>query len=149
VSCPGLHCPGCTGGQSLGVLAGVVVVAWIADETVLWVAQHIWWIAGTLAVCFALATAATMWLERLSDARCARFAERRGIASRADVDDLTQAGVAYLLRREQDRVALGRPQTVITGGTHLWVTGQPDAEQAEVIRQALPGYARGIVTGEP
>ena len=106
MSCPGLHCPGCSGGQSLGVLAAVVGIAVIADETLQWVAERIWWIAGTLVVCFALAVAASMWLERLSDARCARFAERRGIVSRADVDELTPAGVAWLLRHEQPRPAI-------------------------------------------
>jgi hypothetical protein len=85
VSCPGLHCPGCSEGQSLGILAGAVVVLAAAGQVVQWVAERIWWIGGTLAVCFALAVAAGMWLERLADRRGARFAAAHGILSRTDV----------------------------------------------------------------
>ena len=140
MSCPGLHCPGCTGGQSLGILAGVIAAAWIADETLQWVADRIWWIGGTLAVCFVLATAASMWLERLSDARCAGFAERRGIASRADVDQLTPAGVAWLLRHEQERAAVG-PAVV-----NFNFYGAASPEPARVIRTVIPGTAGDAIT---
>ena len=37
----------------------------LAGETVQWVAEHIVWISATTAVCFILAVAAGMWLERL------------------------------------------------------------------------------------
>jgi hypothetical protein len=63
MSCPGLHCPGCSAGQSLGILAAAVI-GLAAAETVEWVAERIWWIGGTLAACFALAIAASMALER-------------------------------------------------------------------------------------
>jgi hypothetical protein len=135
MSCPGLHCPGCTGKQSLGVLAAAVVVAWIAAETVQWVAERIWWIGGTIAACFALAVAASMWLERLSDARCARFAERRGIASRADVDELTPAGVAWLLAREQQRPAAVPP--VINFNFYAAASSEQDRVARTVIPAAV------------
>jgi hypothetical protein len=139
MSCPGLHCPGCSGGQSLGVLAAAVGLAVLADETVQWVAERIWWIGGTVAACFVLATAASMWLERLSDARCARFAEQRGIASRADVDELNPAGVAWLLRHEQQRPAIG---PVVNFNFY----GVPADERAAVIRTAIPGTAGDAIT---
>jgi hypothetical protein len=85
VSCPGLHCPGCSEGQSLGILAAAVAAAVVADQAVQWVAERIWWIGGTLAVSFALAVAMSMALEALAARRAARFAARHGILSRADV----------------------------------------------------------------
>lgn len=142
--CPGLHCPGCTGKQSLGALIGVVVVVYVADQLCAWVADRIWWIGGTIAACFILATAASMWLERLSDARCARFAERRGIASRADVDELTPAGVAWLLAREQQRPAVG-PAVV---NFNFYAAASP--EPARAVRTVIPGQAGDAITeGNP
>jgi hypothetical protein len=85
MSCPGLHCPGCSAGQSLGILAAAIIGLAVAAETVRWVAERIWWIGGTLAVCFALAVAGASWLERWADRRGARFAAAHGILSRADV----------------------------------------------------------------
>ena len=85
MSCPGLHCPGCSGGQSLGILAAAAGAVVVAYDTVQWVAERIWWIGGTLAACFALAIAAGMWLEAWADRRGARFAAAHGILSRADV----------------------------------------------------------------
>ena len=76
---------GCSGGQSLGILAGVVVGLAVAAELVQWVADRIWWIGGTLAVCFARAVAASMALEAWADRRGARFTALHGIRSRADV----------------------------------------------------------------
>ena len=97
-----------------------------------------------LAVCFALAVAASMWLERLSDARCAGFAERRGIASRADVDQLTPAGVAWLLRHEQQRPAVG-PAVV---NFNFYAAASP--EPARVVRTVIPGQAGDAITeGNP
>jgi hypothetical protein len=135
VSCPGLHCPGCTGGQSLGILAGVVVVAWIADETVLWVAERIWWIAGTLVLCFALATAASMWLEAWADRRGARFAAAHGIMSRADV------ALAEPVRTGNRDVVSGAAVRPTLGfrDLHIHLDGVPDATQVALIRQALKG----------
>ncbi len=83
--CPGFHCPGCSEGQSLGIAAAAVVGLVLADQAVQWVAERIWWIGGTLAVCFALAVAASMWLETQAARRGARFAAAHGILSRADV----------------------------------------------------------------
>ena len=130
MSCPGLHCPGCTGGQSLGILAGVIAVAYVADETVMWVAERIWWIAGTLALCFVLAVAASMWLEAWADRRATRFAARHGILSRADVM-LAQRARAVVVKRVPERPALGFRDL------HIHLDGIPTPEQGAVIRQAL------------
>jgi hypothetical protein len=139
MSCPGLHCPGCSGGQSLGILAGVVAVVIIADETVQWVAERIWWIGGTLALCFALAVAASMWLEGWNARREARFAAAHGILSRADV--ILPAPAATGLPRQQ-RLAVEPPAAV-----HIHFHGLPDAEQAAIIRTALSGPTGEAITG--
>jgi hypothetical protein len=85
MSCPGLHCPGCSGGQSLGVAGGVVLGLVLLAAAVPWVAARIWWIGGTAAACFALAVAAGMWLGRRNDRRAAEWGAARGIVSRADM----------------------------------------------------------------
>ncbi len=130
MSCHGIHCPGCSGGQSLGILAAVVVGLAVAGEVCSWVAERIWWIGGTLAVCFALAVAASMWLERLADARGARFAAAHGILSRADVI-LPEPVRAVVVERVPERPALGFRDL------HIHLDGVPSAEQAAVIGQAL------------
>jgi hypothetical protein len=146
MSCPGLHCPGCSGGQSLGILAAAAVVLYVAAEAVAWVAEHIWWIAGTLAVAFVLAVAGCMALQAWTDRREAKFAARRGLVSRADV--MGQTGGAYEAVAEvmpqRNAPAIAPPQLVIN------VFGTPTAEQAAIIRQALPGRAGGAITeGKP
>ena len=85
MSCPGLHCPGCSGGQSLGIVAAAGVILGVAYETVAVVKEYIIPIAVLAAVCFALAVAASVWLERWSDRRAAAWGAARGIRSRADV----------------------------------------------------------------
>jgi hypothetical protein len=83
--CPGLHCPGCTGGQSLAVLGTAVIGLAVAYETVAVVAAHIWEIGLTTAACLALSVAASVALERWSDRRAAAWGAARGIYSRADM----------------------------------------------------------------
>jgi hypothetical protein len=80
MSCPGLHCPDCSGGQTVGIAAAAAAVAdlVVAAKTVQWVAERIVWISATTAVCFILAAAVGMWLERLADRRGARFAAAHG-----------------------------------------------------------------------
>jgi hypothetical protein len=101
--------------------------------------------SGTLAVCFALAVAAGMALEAWADRRGARFAAAHGILSRADVIVPTPVRVVPKLRHAQTdfgRPALeAAPQTVITGGTHIWLAGLLDEGQAAAIRKALTGQA--------
>jgi hypothetical protein len=138
--CAGLHCPGCSEGQSLGILGSVATGILVADQTVRWVADRIWWIGGTLAVSYAIAVAVTMWLERRADARGVRYAELHGIASRADIDELTPAGVAWLASRDQPR-ALGA--TVINLSFY---GADAEASAVRVIRQALPGQAGEAIT---
>jgi hypothetical protein len=137
--CPGLHCPGCSEGQSPGIVAGAALGLVLLDQTVQWVAERIWWIGGTLAVCFALATAASMWLEARADRRGARFAAAHGILSRADV--VSQIGNPITSLRphiaaigsDSERPALGFRDL------HIHLDGMPPADQAQIIRQALNG----------
>jgi len=134
MSCPGLHCPGCSGGQSLGIAAGVVVGLVVAAETVRWVAERIWWIGSTMAVCFVLAVAASMWLERRADRRGAAWGAARGIYSRADMLMPYPARAAA--------VSAGPEQpTVAAPSTTINIFGVPSPEQPAVIRQALPAQA--------
>ena len=156
MGCPGLHCPGCSGGQSLAILGGVVAALAVAYEALEWVRRDIWWISSTAAVCYALAIAASMWLYRWADHRGARFAAAHGIVSRADVMALNPARVVPEIRhaqtdfapaapaglpRQQERPAVGPPPAV-----HIHFHGLPLAEQAAIIRQALPGQAGESIT---
>jgi hypothetical protein len=50
--------------QSAAVTGAQLIGLAVAAETVNWVAERIWWIGSTLAVCFALVVAAASWLER-------------------------------------------------------------------------------------
>jgi hypothetical protein len=131
MGCLGLHCPGCSEGQSLGIAAATVLGLVLLAETVQWVAERIWWIGGTLVLCFALAVAASMWLERWADRRGARFAAAHGIVSRADVTLAAPAAAVGLPRQQR---SAGEPPAAI----HLHFHGLPAAEQAAIIRQALP-----------
>jgi hypothetical protein len=47
MSCPGLHCPGCSEGQLLAIVGGVVAGLVVAYEAVRRVAERIWWIGFT------------------------------------------------------------------------------------------------------
>ncbi len=79
-------CPPCrSSGSSLAGVAAVIGAVVIADRVCVWVADRIWWIGGMVVVSFALAVAISMWLESLAERCGARFAERHGIRSRADV----------------------------------------------------------------
>jgi hypothetical protein len=79
-------CPPCrSSGSSLAGVAAVIGTVVIADRVCVWVADRIWWIGGLVVVSFALAVAISMWLESLAERCGARFAERHGIRSRADV----------------------------------------------------------------
>jgi hypothetical protein len=131
MGCPGLHCPGCTGKQSAAAVVVVLVLVVVADELVPWVAARIWWIGGTLALCFALAVAASMYLERWADIRGARFAQRHGIRSRADVM-LPESVRAVVVEAVPERPAIAPAPHVVVN-----VFGQLGTEQAEVIRRAL------------
>jgi hypothetical protein len=75
----------CSSGSSLAGVAAVIGAVVIADRVCVWVADRIWWIGGMVVVSFALAVAISMWLGSLAERRGARFAERHGIRSRADV----------------------------------------------------------------
>lgn len=131
--CPGLHCPGCSDGQSLGIVGAAAVLLVLADAAVPWVADRIWWIAGTVALCFALATAASMALERRSDRRSAAWGAARGIRSRADVI-LPGPDRPAEVTAEPVRPAIAAPQIV-----NIFNFGADATRSAAIIRQALPG----------
>jgi hypothetical protein len=131
VSCPGLHCPGCSGGQSLAVLGAAVLGLAVAAEAVPWVAARIWWIGSTAAACFALAVAASVWLERWSDRRGTAWGAARGIVSRADVILPPPARVPAAFPAAGARPAIAPAPITVN------IFGQPTAEQAAVIRQAI------------
>ena len=125
MSCPGLHCPGCSGVQSLGVLAAAGVVLCVAYETVAVVARYIVPVAAVVVACFALSVAAAVWLEGRSDRRAAEWGAARGIVSRADV----------ILPPPPPRAAIA-PQVV-----NFNFYGADTARAAAVIRHAIPGAA--------
>jgi hypothetical protein len=113
----------------------------VAAETLQWMAERIWWIGSTAAVCFALSVAAGMWLERRADRRGARFAAAHGILSRADVVLPCPVRVTTMPveRVQPERSAIAAPQITVN------IFGVPSPDQAAVIRQALPGHA---ITGD-
>lgn len=129
MSCPGLHCPGCSGGQSLGILAAGVVGLVLADEACVWVADRIWWIGGTLAVLVGLSAAAAITLGRWADRRD----ERRAVAWRA----LKAAEASVIGTRVPDSVTSAERPALGFRDLHIHLDGHPSAEQAAVIRQAL------------
>ncbi len=154
MSCPGLHCPGCSEGQSLGIAGGVVLGLVLLDQTVQWVTERIWWIGGTVAMCFALAVAAGMWLERWAERRGASFAAAHGIVSRADVIQPGRARAEVLPPREiRHGVAeirtpgadSGRPAIENHFHIHIGDAAGSDVARA-LIRTALPGQAGGAIT---
>ncbi len=158
--CSGLHCPGCSEGQSLGIAGGAVLGLVLLDQTVQWVAARIWWIGGTLALCFAVSIAVSLCLERWADARGARFAAAHGILSRADVIlpgpvragvlPPRQIGTPVPIPAAEIRTPgsdSGRP-AIGPAEVHLHFHGLPGDQQAALIRAALPGTAGGFITEE-
>ena len=127
MACPGLHCPGCSEGQSAGIAVAAIAGLVLLDQAVPWVAARIWWIGSTAAVCFALAVAASMWLETRSERRGREWGAERGIYSRADYIAPVKC-VPRITEGERPAIA---PHVTVN------IFGMPDAEQAEVIRKAL------------
>ena len=167
MSCPGLHCPGCSGGQTVGITATTVVGLVVAAETVQWVAERIVWISATMAMCFILTVAAGIWLERLADRRGARFAAVHGILSRADVilpypvrvtavpatttrPDRRAADHGQHLRRAIARAGRGHPPDATRarhhrrhGGMMAFDPGKPD------LTRSATSCAAGSLTAPP
>jgi hypothetical protein len=144
MGCPGItvHCPGCSEGQSLGILAAGAIGLVVAAELSMWVAARIWWIGGTAAACFALSVAASMWLEARADQRGRAWGAARGIYSRADCIAPPRAVV---IESAAERPAIA-PVYVLN------FYGEAGEEAAaRVIRTALPGTTgdAAITEGEP
>lgn len=131
MSCPGLHCPGCSGGQSLAVLGGLGVAVFAAYKIVPWVADRIWWIGGTVAVSVALSAAACLALAAWTDRRTARFAAYRAAVRAREVPEVVTVTATPIPSAE--RPALGFRDL------HIHLDGVPTEAQAAVIRQALNG----------
>lgn len=149
--CPGLHCPGCSGGQSLAITGASVLGLVLADETVQWVADRVFWIGGTMAACLVLSVAASMWLETRADRRGRAWGAARGIYSRADVilpevavirrpqTGLAEAQIRHAVS-DSARPAIEGPQITVN------IFGQFDAGQAAIIRTALAGQSGEAIT---
>jgi hypothetical protein len=133
MTCPGLHCPGCTEGQSLAITGAAVVGLVLAAEAVQWVAERVLWIGGTMAACLALSVAASMWLEARADRRGRAWGAARGIYSRADVILREPAQSVVVDPVPEYRAIAPVPQVVVN------IFGQLDAGQADAIRQAIDG----------
>ncbi len=140
MTCPGLHCPGCSGGQSLGILGGGIALLAIAGQTVQWAAERIWWIGGTLAASFAVAVAVSAALEAWSDRRAARYAAGHGIVSRADVLRLPRGVPATPV------TSAPRRELPAATHVHLHFDRAGTAEAATIIRTALPRQAGDAIT---
>jgi hypothetical protein len=93
-----------------------------------------------VAVAFAVSVAVSMWLERWADARGRAWGAERGIYSRADwippaVIRLPQTEIGNGL------ADLGCPAIESAPTLIVNIFGRLNAEQAEIIRQALPAGA--------
>ena len=118
------------------IVIGSVIGVVVAYEASAWVAARIWWIGATLAVCFAPAIAASIWLERRADRRGAEWgAERHGASTRAPTWCCRTPQRAAAVSAGPERPAVAAP------GITVNIFGVPSPEQAAVIRQALPGEA--------
>jgi len=86
VTCPGLHCPGCSGCRS-GVARPVLAVAVFllaggggAVIALEWLAERILWILGTAVLAVVLAVAAVLYLIRCQERREQAWGLRRAAA---------------------------------------------------------------------
>jgi hypothetical protein len=133
--CEGLHCRGCRdGGSGKAVLAGGGIVAGVLAAE--WVAAHAWEVLAVTAVCGALAVAAVVALLRWAQRRDARHAAGMPFLTVREVPGtgtpVTGSGTrAPIPGTSAEQLALGFREL------HIHLDGQPTAEQAEVIRQAL------------
>jgi hypothetical protein len=127
-----------TSGPDLGPLAALAGIAVVVIGALEWLLARIWWLIGGTVLLVAVAAAAFVALSRWTERREARFAAQR----RAQ---LAERAAAELPRPQRPAVEAA-PQTVITGGTHIWLGNMPDAAQAAIIRKALPGTAGDATT---
>jgi hypothetical protein len=122
MSCSGLHCAGCGGG------AAVPVVALVAFLGIEWVVEHLVEVAAISATCGVLSIVAVVFLMRWGERRDA--ARRQLWTVRADALPPSQTRHAV---SDSPRSELGFRDL------HIHLDGVPSAEQAAIIRQALPG----------
>ena len=123
MSCPGVHCAECIGGAALPVvpLLGFCGAAWVAE--------HIIEVAITCGVSGALAVAAVVALMRLGN--------RRDDRQRAAASIWTVREVPRIRSAAADLAASDGRRELEAPAVHLHFHGEPAAEQATVIRQAL------------
>lgn len=108
----------------------VPVVPLVAFLGIEWVAEHLAAVAAVSAACGVLAVAAVVALMRWADRRDARRAAMWQFQYVREVPSARPAEVP----------SAARPG-LAAGGLHLHFHGLPAAEQATIIRQALPGDA--------
>ena len=69
--CPGLHCPGCSSGETAGAVASAVAIA-----VAVWLlAQILWLLAAAVGVAVAVSVPALIWLARRGPAIAAGGAD--------------------------------------------------------------------------
>ncbi len=129
MSCSGLHCAGCGGGSA----APVVILA--ALEGFEWLAAHVVEVLVTSTTCGVLAVAAVVALMRSADRRDARRTALWAVRAEAVTPPRAAAAVT----------STGHPALGFRD-LHIHLDGLAPAEQAAIIRQALPGTARGAIT---
>jgi hypothetical protein len=122
MSCSGLHCAGCGGG------AAVPVVALVAFLGIEWVVEHLVEAVAVSAACGVLSVAAVVFLMRWGERR---DAVRRQLWT-VQADALPPRQIRHAVS-DSARSELGFREL------HIHLDGMPSAEQAAIIRQALPG----------
>jgi hypothetical protein len=108
------------------------VVPLVAFLGVDWVVEHLVEVVAVSATCGVLAVAAVVALMRWADRRDARRAAMWQFRHVREVPSARPAEVPSAVRPE-----------LAASGLHLRFYGLPDAEQAAIIRQALPGTGPG------
>jgi len=132
MACSGLHCAGCAGGLAVPVVPVVSLLgfAWVADHLVL--------MAATSGACGVLAVAAVValmrWQDRRQAARGPLMVMRAEVLSGAQICRPPTDSEA----RIRERLTDSSPAAIAPAAVHLHFHGMSTAEQAAVIRQAIP-----------
>jgi hypothetical protein len=128
MTCPGLHCPGCSSCSGGGWLVRLAALVFAVIEIAEFIAARIWWILGGTAVAIAVPVYIVWRLTRWQQHREAVHAVQRPFVTEREAP----AAVPSAARRE-----LGSA-TVINVNIF---TADAEESAARIIRQALPGHA--------